>query len=465
MRIQFCGADRTVTGSCHLLEVNGLRLILDLGMYQGPREMARRLNEYMPDGIRTADAIILSHGHLDHCGKLPVAVRNGYNGPIYCTAATAGLARVVLEDAAEIQVEDAQYLNRRMRSPADEPVRPLYTPADVPAVVRAMRQVKYRQRVDLGKNVAFSFHDAGHILGSAYVLVEWTNDSGQQRRLLFTGDIGRYDSPIVHDPAVLEAPVDFAITESTYGNKRHEPMSGVEEQLLEAVQHCIEHGSRLLIPSFALGRTQTLLWYIQKFIIEKRIPPIATFVDSPMAVEITHVYRAFPEHYDAETMQLIGDKDLFDLSRVTLASSVQQSKGINSHRGPAVIIASSPTCEFGRILHHLKVSVEREHDIVLFVSWTPPRTLGRRLQEGQRRVRIYDRWYDLRCQVRSLHGLSAHADGDELMRFLSPTLKGATQFFVVHGEEEVAEAFAARLAENGAQGAAVPALETAVYVD
>ncbi len=463
MRIQFCGADRTVTGSCHLVEINGLRLLLDMGLYQGPREMARRMNEFLPDDVKSADAIILSHGHLDHCGKLPVAVREGFAGPIYCTAATAAVARVVLEDAAGIQVEDAQYLNRRTRSPEDRQgqIRPLYTPADIPAVRKAMRPMKYDQWTDLGKGVRFCFHDAGHILGSAYVILEW-KEGETPRRLLFTGDVGRYDTPIIRDPATLDGPMDFVITESTYGDKAHAPMAGVEEQLLDAVKYVIDHNSRLLVPSFALGRTQTMLWYIQKFIAEKRIPPIATFVDSPMGVELTEVYKAFPEHYDEQTRAMIGSKDLFGLARVTLATSVEQSKAINRHNGPAVIIASSPTCEFGRILHHLKASVEREHDMVIFVGWTPPNTLGRRLQEGQRRVRIYDRWYDLRCQVRILHGLSAHADGDELLRFLKPTLTDSTRFFVVHGEADVADRFAGRIVENGGRLATVPAMETAV---
>ena len=463
MRIQFCGADRTVTGSCHLVEVNGLRLLLDVGMYQGPREIGRRLNRWLPQGAAAVDAVILSHGHLDHCGKLPVLTLAGFNGPIFCTPATAAVARVVLTDAAEIQLEDVRYLNRRQRGPGEEPVEPLYTPADLPPLFRAMRHVPYGQATDLGNGVRFTFYDAGHILGAAYVVLQWRDDSaGRDRSLLFTADIGRYNTPILRDPEPLTGPVDLVITESTYGNAKHAPMEQVGPQLLEAVGQCIRDRGRLLVPSFAVGRTQTILWYVQKFISEGRIPPIPVFVDSPMGVEASKVHSQFRDNYDDETRKMIGEKDLFGLSRVTFASTAQESRKINGQSGPCVIIASSPTCEFGRILHHLAHSVENPNDLVLFVGYTPPGTLGRRLQEGAQRVRIYDRWYDVKCQVRTIHGLSAHADADELLRFLGPTLRPETQAFVVHGEEPQAETFANRLIAAGIGGAAVPAMESSV---
>jgi metallo-beta-lactamase family protein len=459
MRIQFCGADRTVTGSCHLIEVNGLRLLLDCGIYQGARDLARRLNETLPHDAKSVDAVILSHGHLDHSGKLPVLTRAGYAGPIYCTAATAAVARVILEDSADIQEEDAEYLNRRGRGPKDPLVRPLYTRGDVATVIRAFQHVPYGHRVDLGHGVAFTFHDAGHIMGSAYVLLEWT-EAGQPRTLLFTADIGRYDTPILRDPAPLPGPVDLVITESTYGNAKHAPMSEVGPQLLEAVRQCIRDKSRLLVPSFAVGRTQTILWYMQKFISNGDIPTLPVFVDSPMGVEASMVYSAFRDYYDDETRTLIGTKDLFGLSHTTFAVTADESRRINHQAGPCVIVASSPTCEFGRILHHLKVSVERPKDLVLFVGFTPPHTLGRALQDGAQRVRIYDRWYDVRCQVRTIHGLSAHADADELLRFLKPTLTPKTTAYVVHGEVPQAETFANRLVASGIKLATVPAMES-----
>jgi metallo-beta-lactamase family protein len=461
MRIQFCGADRTVTGSCHLLEINNLRILLDLGLYQGPRDEARRINSLLPDDFNTIDAIILSHGHLDHCGRLPALVKRGYHKPIYCTAATAEVARIVLLDSAEIQEEDADYLNRRGRAPGEPPVEPLYRTPDAREVLKLWQRVPYGQKTQLGNGVTFTFIDAGHILGSAYVVIEWSENAAQ-KRLLFTADVGRYNTPILRDPQPLPGVFDWVITESTYGNKRHAPMEEVGPQLLDCVRTCIEKRGRLLVPAFAVGRTQTMLWYMQRFIQSKQIPPIQIFVDSPMGVEVSRVHSEFREDYDQETLAAIGSNDLFAGSHVTFASSSQQSRDINAFSGPAVIIASSPTCEFGRILHHLKQSVERPQDLVIFTGWTPPGTLGRRLQDGLKRIRIFDRFYDLQCQVRTIHGLSAHADGDELLKFLTPTLKPQTAAYVVHGEEDQAEAFARRLLENGIGRAEVPAMESSV---
>lgn len=461
MKIQFCGADRTVTGSCHLLEINGLRVLLDVGMYQGSRDEARDLNATLPADAAHVDAVILSHGHLDHSGKLPVLMRAGYRGPIYCTPATAEVARIILEDAAAIQAEDAEHLNRRARGPQDAPVQPLYTPADARDVLRSFRRVNRGQRVDLGKGVSFTFHNAGHILGSCYVAIEW-QEAGRPRTLLFTADVGRYDTPIIPDPETLPGPFDYVITESTYGTRDHADINNAGPQILDAVRWCIEHRSRLLVPAFAVGRTQTILWYVQRFIDQKLIPAIPIFVDSPMGVDVSRVYSQFRDEYDEETRATIGTKDLFGTSRVTFASSVQDSKGINSQSGPCVIVASSPTCEFGRILHHLKVSVERPNDLILFCGYIPPATLGRRLQDGQKRVRIYDQWYDVRCQVRTVHGLSAHADGDELLRFLKPTIRPETEAYVVHGEPAEADGFAARLTAAGMGRAIVPAMDTTI---
>lgn len=465
MKIQFLGATRTVTGSAHFIEVSGKRILLDCGLFQGRRDEARQRNLIVPDAIKTIDAVVLSHGHLDHCGRLPILLKRGYTGPIWCTEATRAVSRTVLHDSAELQVEDAKFLNRRARGPADEAAVPLYTPDDVSAIMPLFKTTALSQRVDLGNGVGFTFFEAGHILGSAYVWLDWKDDNGRERRLLFTADVGRYNTPIINDPAPPPGPADLVITESTYGARHHEPMTDVEPEFLKLIQQIIETKARLLVPSFAVARTQTMLWYIQKFVREGKIPQIRTYIDSPMGVEVTHTYANERESYDQETRELIGSEDLFGVKGLTLASNANQSKQINSDKGPCVIIASSPTCEFGRILHHLSYSVERPQDVVLFVGWTPPETLGRRLQNGETRIRIFDRWYDVRCQIQTLAGMSAHADGDELVQFLKPAFTDRTRAFVVHGEPDQSEVFATRLVkELQADGATVPAAYSTFFI-
>jgi metallo-beta-lactamase family protein len=462
MNIRFLGAARTVTGSAHLLEINGKRILMDYGLYQGRREEARRINENIPEHFRHLDAVILSHGHLDHCGRLPILTRIGYRGPIYCTGGTAEVARVVMTDSAEIQVEDADYINRRVRQPGEEPIKPLYTPSDASQVVKQFKHTKLMQRTELFDGVGFTLFDAGHILGSTYIVVDWKQD-GKARNLLFTADIGRFNTPIINDPYTPPMQVDTIITESTYGGRLHGPMVDVEPEFEKLLKQVIETRSRLIIPSFAVGRTQTMLWYVEKLISEKKIPPIRLYVDSPMGVDLTQIYTRCKDYWDDQTRDLIEKKDLFGMKNVTLASSAQQSKEINADKGPCVIIASSPTCEFGRILHHLKASLEQKNDILLFVGWTPPGTLGRKLQEGATRVKVYDRFYNVRCQVKTLPGMSAHGDSDEMLRFLKPAIKPGTRAFVVHGE---AEQFAARLIhETDIASATVPAPETSVIED
>lgn len=466
MRIEFCGANRTVTGSCHLLIVNDRRILLDCGLYQGPRKLAEELNHQLPGGADRVDAVILSHGHLDHCGKLPVLAKEGrLEAPVYATPATVDVARVVMLDSAEIQEENAAYLNRRTR-PADArdeaQVKPLYTRAHVHETLKQLRRVGYGNRVDLGGGVGFTLFDAGHILGSAFVVVDWS-DGPSTRRLLFTADIGRRSTPIIRDPAAAPHHVDLVLTESTYGSRTHAPMSDVEPQLLELMRDAIERRGRVIFPAFAVGRTQTILWYLSRMIRQKQIPPIRIYVDSPMGVEISRIHSEHRENYDEETLSLLGREPLFGEQFVTFASSGQQSREINADRGPCVIIASSPTCEFGRVLHHLRNSVERSSDTVVFTGWIPPRTLGRRLQDRESRVRILDRWYDVKCRIRTLHGLSAHADGDELAEFLQPAIGPNTQVHVVHGEPSEAEAFAGRLVAAGAPVATVPAMGSTVH--
>ncbi len=458
MRIEFSGANRTVTGSCHLIDVSGKRILLDCGMYQGKRELARQLNETLPAG--PIDAVVLSHGHLDHCGKLPVLVKRGYDGPIYATPATVDVARVVLLDSAEIQEENADYLNRRSRETAADEVHPLYRRSDAHDVLKLFRRVPYEQRVDLGNGVSFAFFDAGHILGSAYVVMEWT-ESGAKKSLLFTADIGRPNTPIFRDPTPLKQPFDTIITESTYGGRKHAAVDDIEPQFAAAVQQIVESRGRLILPSFAVGRTQTMLWHYMKQVQDGKLPKINLYVDSPMGVEISQVTREHTDLWDDESIAMLNFPKVKEaMNLVKFASTGEQSRQINNDRGPCIIVASSPTCEFGRVLHHLKLSVERPTDMIVFTGWIPPHTLGRRLQDGEQRVKILDRFYEVKCQIRTLHGLSAHADGDELLAFLKPGISPKTVMHIVHGEADQAEALGRRLLEHGVAVANVPAMHS-----
>ncbi len=472
MNLRFFGAARTVTGSSHLVEIHGKKILLDCGLFQGKRDVARLQNEHSPESLRRLDAVILSHGHLDHCGRLPMLPQRGYRGPIYCTPATAEVARIVLTDSAEIQMEDANYINRRVKRADEPPVKPLYTTVDANQVNRLYKHVELAQRVALFPNesgeantIGFTLFEAGHILGSSYVVLDWKED-GRARTLLFTADIGRYNTPIIRDPVPPPHPVDVLITESTYGGRVHGPMVDVEPHFEALLKQITESRSRLLIPSFAVGRTQTMLWYVEKLISAGKVPPMKIYIDSPMGVDLTRIYTSCRNAWDDETRDLIAHKDVFGMKHVVLSSTAEQSKAINADRGPCVIIASSPTLEFGRILHHVKQSIERRDDVLLFVGWTPPGTLGRRLQDGEKRVRIYDRFYDVRCQTKTLPGMSAHGDSQELLRFVKPAISEKTQAFVVHGEPEQSESFAALLKrETPVCDVTVPALETSVIED
>lgn len=446
MRIQFCGGVRSVTGSMHVLEVGERRILLECGLYQGRRSEARKRNKELPFDASRIDHTVLSHAHIDHSGNLPNLVKSGYRGRITATEATADLARVLLRDSAHIAEKDAEYLNRDLE-PGQPPVEPLYTQADADEAASRFDTVRYHEVKEIAPGVRMTCYDAGHILGSAVTLYE-LEENGRTVRLGFTGDLGRPHHPILRDPELLPR-IDYLITESTYGNRTHEAAESMKEKLFTVVNQTFDAGGRLVIPAFSVGRTQNLLYYMAELFQEGRMPKVPIFVDSPLAIDATKAYREHPECYDAETKELLeAGGSVFGFDLVTYTRTTQQSKELNARKGPCIVISASGMCEGGRILHHLKHSIEEPRNTILIVGFQAEHTLGRRILERHSTVTIYGRKYNLGARVMKMNGFSAHADRDELATYVKH-IPGLKSVFVVHGEESASLAFAAHLESMG----------------
>ncbi|RMG09944.1 MAG: MBL fold metallo-hydrolase [Planctomycetota bacterium] len=446
MRVQFLGAVRSVTGSMHVIEANGKRVLLECGLYQGKRKEAMKRNRELPFDATGIDVCTLTHAHIDHSGNLPNLVKSGFRGRIHATAATADLAKALLLDSANIQAQDVAYLNRKARKsdPTAPLVEPIYTEEDAREACRRFQLLDYHQPTELCPGIRVTHYDAGHILGSAVSVYE-VEEGGRTVRIGFTGDLGRPYHPILRDPEPLP-PIDYLITESTYGDRTHEAVGAMKSKLRDVVRETFERGGRVIIPAFAVGRTQNVVYTLAQLFHEGELPRVPVFVDSPLAVDATKVYRDHPECYDVETRQLMesmGHSPLgFDL--LTYTRSTEESKALNFRKGPCVIIAASGMCEAGRILHHLKHGLIREENTVLIVGYQAEGTLGRKLIEGEPRVRIFRREYRVKARIVKLNGFSAHADRDELSTWIKH-VDGVRQVFVVHGEEAASLAFAATL--------------------
>jgi len=460
--VTFWGAARTVTGSMHLVEAAGRRILLDCGLFQGRRAEARKRNTDFPFKPATIDAVVLSHAHTDHCGNLPNLVRQGFSGPIYCTPATRDLTAIMLADSAKIQEEDAAYLNRKR--PRGEPlIEPLYTRRDAHRTVRICQAVPYDRPVDLFRGVQLRLVDAGHLLGSA--MVSLSVEAGKEMRLTFTGDLGRRGTPILRDPDPVPL-ADLLISESTYGGRTHEPVDLLAESLGEVVLRVASRGGKLLVPAFSLGRTQTLVYFLHRLMNEGRLPALPIFVDSPLASEATEVFRLHPECFDEETALLLeDDPDVFGEKRIRYVRAVEESKQLNDLRDPCIIIAASGMCEAGRILHHLKHNIEDERNAVLIVGYQAPETLGKRLVERRPEVRILDRYYKLRAEVVVMNGFSAHADRQDFLDYLGPLSGQARAVRLVHGEPEQSEALAEALRGRGFADVAIPDRGDSVHLN
>jgi len=452
IRLTFWGAAGEVTGSMHLLEAAGGRFLLDAGLFQGRRAEAARKNAELPFDPRRIDAIILSHAHIDHAGRLPLLVRHGFHGPIYATPASRDLCAIMLPDSAHIQMKDAEYLARRGKTLGVES-QPLYNLADAIAVQDLIVGQPYRRINHLRKHLAFEFTDAGHILGSASVNIRITEDGGH--RLVFSGDIGRKNLPILRDPEPIP-PCDVLITESTYGDRIHDERVDMMDALARIIEEELHDGGRVIVPAFSVGRTQSVVMFLGKLMREGRLPELPIHVDSPMSREATKIMSRHPELFDADTRALIASgHSPFFFDGVHYVADVEESKALNQERS-GVIVSASGMCEAGRVLHHLAQSIGRKQDCVLMVGYQAQGTLGRKLLDGHRTVNIFGEAYDVNCKVRSMSGLSAHADWRELMANARPVADKCRQAFVVHGEDEAAEAYATRLREAGFREVVVP---------
>lgn len=450
--LTFWGAAGRVTGSMHLLEAAGARILLDAGLFQGRRAESQALNAELPLDPRRVDGVILSHAHIDHAGRLPLLVRHGFHGPIWATPATRDLSAVMLPDSASIQESDARFLQRRGKDAAE----PLYNLADAIAVQDLMLGVPYRRIQHIRKHMAFEFTDAGHILGSASVDIR-ISEGGEIHRLVFSGDIGRSGLPIIRDPAPPTGPVDTLIIESTYADRDHEPVRGAQARMAELVRRVAGRGGKLLIPSFAVGRTQEIVYSLHELWRNGEIPGLPIYIDSPLAVDATAVFRMHPEVFDRREHLLEMTTAIFDFPLVKYVRDVQESKALNGLQGPAIIIAASGMMEAGRILHHARNHGTDHRNVILFVGFQAEHTLGRRIQERKTPLRIYGEEVELRAEIETIGGYSAHADRAELRAWVQGLGGPIRRAFCVHGEPPQLAAMAALLKEEGVGEVIIPA--------
>lgn len=469
MHITFHGAAQTVTGSQHLLTIDGHRLLLDCGLYQGKRDEARRRNREFLFAPARVDAVVLSHAHIDHSGNIPNLVKQGFRGKILCTSATADLCGAMLLDSGHIQEEDVEYVNRKRQKFGEPPVEPIYTQEDAAESLKYLQAIEYDQPHQLLPGVTVTLYDAGHMLGSAIVALDYPSATGgDRRRLVFTGDLGRPGLPLLRDPTILEA-ADILIIESTYGSRTHPPLEESAAAVQETIRRTAGRGGKVIIPSFAVERTQLLVYLLNKLYNQGDMPDIPIFVDSPLAVNVTDIFRRHAEYFDDETRNYLfredPDRDIFGFKRLTYIRDVEHSKRLNALKGPCVIISASGMAEAGRIQHHLKNNIEDPRNTVLIVGWQAPNTLGRRLVERQPVVRIFGMERHLEAEVVTLNGFSGHADQPGLLQWVKALKKRPEQIFIVHGDPEAGEALAAELRHNlGYQKVLMPALHQTVEV-
>jgi metallo-beta-lactamase family protein len=443
MKLEFSGAARNVTGSKHLLYVNGHKFLLECGLFQGRRRQSIEANLVFPFDVTTIDALILSHAHIDHSGAIPILYKRGFRGKIYCTHATRDLCTIMLKDSAHIQEKDAEWIKKKLKDPQAEP---LYTMEDAEKSLSLFHSVAYKQWFSPGKGVKVRFHDAGHILGSA--VEEWEiddRDIGKKVRLGFTGDLGRDHLPILQDPVQMEN-IDSLITESTYGGRLHDEIQDVEDHLAKEITQAIQRGGKIFVPSFSVGRTQEILYILKNLVNQNKIPTFPIFVDSPLSTSATEIFALHPECFDEDLQKLMKkgeDPFCHDCGEVQFIRDVEESKALNNFPGSIMVISASGMCEAGRIRHHLANNIEDEKNLILIVGYMAQNTLGRKLVEKEPEINIFGEPHKLKAEVQVYNAFSAHADQKGLLKYANQA--NPSTLFLVHGEDDALMTFRGEL--------------------
>jgi metallo-beta-lactamase family protein len=466
IELEFWGAARTVTGSMHLVHVNGQRILLDCGMYHGRRDEAMERNSNFPFDPASIDAIVLSHAHIDHSGNLPGLVKQGFSGPIYCTPATESLCQVMLKDSAYIQEKDAEFINKRHKKSHLPLVNPLYTQDDVDETVSLFQGQPYSKEFEVVDGVRCRFEDAGHILGSASVSLD-LRSNGQRTTLAFTGDLGRPHLPILRDPVLIaNDETEFLICESTYGGRFHSPQADMEEELLQPILRAIERRGKIVIPAFSVGRTQEIVYLLHQMSIKGKLGHIPVYVDSPLSVNVTDVFKKHTECFDEETLAILHapeNNDPFGFERLKYVRTLEESKALNDTPGPFIVISASGMCEAGRVVHHLANSVGNANNIIMIVGYQAEHTLGKRLVMKEPVVNIFGEPHELKAEVVVLNAFSAHADRNEMLDYLRRfPRRPLRKVFLVHGDPDQSEKLGATLTAENFGAVVIPARGTRI---
>jgi metallo-beta-lactamase family protein len=468
LRLRFLGAARNVTGSCLLLEINDTRIMVDCGLYQEREFKSRNWEPFLVEPA-SVDAVLLTHAHLDHCGRLPKLVRDGFHGKIYCTEATAEIAQIILLDSAHLQEEDAEHKRQRHEREGRKgpfPEVPLYTVDDAKACFPLFSPVQYEEPLTIGNGteIKATFFDAGHVLGSSIIKVE-VQAGGEKRNLVFSGDLGRWNRPIVQDPTSIDE-VDYLIVESTYGDRVHEDVADIGNRLADVINATHRAGGNIVVPSFALERSQEMLYYMNQLLLENRIPHLMVFLDSPMAINITDVFKRHSELYDRDMTELVQrKKSPFSFPNLVMTETTEESKAINHIKGSVMIIAGSGMCTGGRIKHHLVANISRKESTILFIGYQAVGTLGRQITDGARKVRILGNYHHVKAKIEQIHGFSSHADRNELFNWLSGIKRAPRHVFVVHGEDKSAASFGELIKEKTGWDVTIPQYNTEAVLE